>query len=51
MFQIWVIGVPEEKEEEQELENLFEKIIKENMPNLANEIYFQEVQKAQTVPK
>ena len=40
MFQIWVIGVPEEKEEEQELENLFEKIIKENFPNLAKKIDF-----------
>ena len=43
---IWIIGVPEE-EEEQEIENLFEKIMKENFPNLAKEIDFQEVQEAQ----
>ena len=46
---IQLIGVPEE--EEQEIENLFEKIIKENIPNLAKEIDLQEVQKAQRVPK
>ena len=43
--------MPEEKEEEQEIENLFEKIMKENFPNLAKEIDFQEVQEAQRVPK
>ena len=43
---IWIMGVPEE-EEQQEIENLFEKIMKENFPNLAKEIDFQEVQKAQ----
>ena len=32
---IWIIGVPEGEEEEQEIENLFEKIMKENFPNLA----------------
>ena len=48
---IQIIGVPEGKEEEQEIENLFEKIIKENFPNLANEVDFQEVQEAQRVPK
>ena len=32
---IQIIGVPEGKEEEQEIENLFEKITKENFPNLA----------------
>ena len=37
--------------EEQEIENLFEQIIKENFPNLAKEIDFQEVQKAQRGPK
>ena len=36
---------------DQELENLFEKIMKENFPNLAEEIDFQEVQEAQRVPK
>ena len=45
---IQVIGVPEGEEEEQEIENLFEKIMKENFPNL-KEIYMQ-VQKAQRVP-
>ena len=37
--------------EEQEIENLFENIMKENFPNLAKEIDFQEVQEAQRVPK
>ena len=37
--------------EEQEIENLFEKIMKENFPNLAKDIEFQEVQEAQRVPK
>ena len=45
---IWIIGVPEGEEEEQEVENLFEKIVKENFPNLAKEIDFQEVQEAQS---
>ena len=40
----------EREEEEQESENLFEKIM-ENFPNLAKEIDFQEVQEAQRVPK
>ena len=48
---ILIIGVPEGEEEEQEMENLFEKIMKENLPNLAKEIDFQEVQEAQRVPK
>ena len=39
------------EEEEQEIENLFEKIMKENFPNLAKEIDFQEIQEAQRVPK
>ena len=37
---IWIIGVPEGEEEEQKIENLFEQIMKENFPNLANEIDF-----------
>ena len=37
---IWIIGVPEGEEEEQEIENLFEKIMKENIPNLVKEIDF-----------
>ena len=40
--------MPEGEEEWQEIENLFEKIMKEN---LAKEIDFQEVQEAQRVPK
>ena len=39
------------EEQEQEVENLFEQIMKENLPNLAKEIDFQEVQEAQRVPK
>ena len=48
---IRIIGVPERKEEEQEIENLFEQIMKKNFPNLAKELDFQEVQVAQRVPK
>ena len=47
---IWIIGVPEGEEEEQEIENLFEKIMKEKFPNLAKEIDLQEIQEAQRVP-
>ena len=43
--------MPEGEEEEQKIENLFEKIMEENFPNLAKEIDFQEVQEAQRVPK
>ena len=48
---IRIIGVPEGEEEEQQIENLFEQTMKENFPNLAKEIDFQEVQEAQRVPK
>ena len=48
---ILIIGLPEREEEEQQIENLFEQIMKENFPNLAKEIDFQEVQEAQRVPK
>ena len=48
---IQIIGVPEGGEEKQEIENLSENIMKENFPNLAKEIDFQEVQEAQSVPK
>ena len=49
---IQLIGVPEGvPEQQQEIENLFEQIMKENFPNLAKEIDFQEFQEAQTVPK
>ena len=44
---IQIIGVPEGEVEEQETEN----IMKEDFPNLAKEIDFQEVQEAQRVPK
>ena len=43
--------MPEGEEEEREIENLFDQIMKENFPNLAKEIDFQEVQEAQRVPK
>ena len=39
------------REEEQEIETLLEQIMKENFPNLAKEIDFQEVLEAQRVPK
>ena len=45
---IRIMGVPEGEEEEQEIENLFEKIMKKNFPNLAKEIDFQEVQETQS---
>ena len=48
---IRIIGVPEGEEEEQKNENLFEQIMKENFPNLAKEIDFQEVQEAHRFPK
>ena len=48
---IRILGVPEGEEAEQEVENLFEQIMKENFPNMAKEIDFQEVQEAQRVPK
>ena len=41
--------VPEGEEEVQEIENLFEKIMKENSPNLVKEINIQ-VQEAQRIP-
>ena len=48
---IQIIGLPEGGKEEQEMEILFEKIMKEDFLNLAKEIDFQEVQEAQRVPK
>ena len=47
---IQIIGVPEGEEGEQEIENLFEQIMKENFHNLAKETDFQEVQEVQRVP-
>ena len=46
-----IIEVPVGEEEEQEIENLFENIMKENFRNLAKQIDFQKVQEAQRVPK
>ena len=43
--------MPEGEEEEQKMENLFEYIIKDNFPNLAKLIDFQEVQETQRIPK
>ena len=43
--------MPEGEEEEQEIKNLIQQIMKEKFPNLAKEIDFQEVQEAQRVPK
>ena len=42
---IRIIGVSEERQ--QETENLFEQIMKENSPSRAKEIDFQEIQEAQ----
>ena len=47
---VQIIGVPEGEEEEQEIENLFEKIMKVNVPSLTKELVMQ-VQEAQRVPK
>ena len=41
--------MPEGEEKEQKIENLFEKIMKENYPNLAKEIDIH-IQEAQRVP-
>ena len=41
--------MPEGQEKEQEIRNMFEKIMKENLPNLVKEIDMQ-VQEAQRVP-
>ena len=46
---IWIIGVPEGEEGEQEIKNLFQKTMKENFPKLVKEIDIQ-VQEAQRVP-
>ena len=48
ILHIWSIEVPEGEEQQQEIENLFEQIMKENFPNLAKEIDFQEVQEDQS---
>ena len=38
---IQIIGVPEGEEQEQEIENLFEQIMKEKFPSLAKELDMQ----------
>ena len=43
--------MPEREEEEQEIENLLEQIMKKNFSNLAKEIDFQEVQEFQSPMK
>ena len=43
--------MPEGEEQQQEVENLFEQIMKENFLNLVKEIDSQEIQEAQRVPK
>ena len=48
---IRIIGVPEGEEEEQQIETLFEIIMKKNFPHLAKEIDFQKAQEALKVPK
>ena len=45
-----IIGVPEGEEKEQEIENLFEKNMKETVPDLVKEIDM-EAQEAQRAPK
>ena len=47
---LWILGVPEGEKEEKQIKNLFEQIMKENT-NLAKEIDFQEVHKAQREQK
>ena len=47
---IQIIGVPEGEEKRQEIKNLFEKITKENFPNLVKEIDIH-IQEVQGVPK
>ena len=46
-----MLGVPEGEEQEQEIKNLFEQVMKEKFPSLAKEIDFQKVQEAQKSPK
>ena len=45
---IWITGVSEREEQDQEIENLLEEIVKENCSSLVKEIDFQ---KTQRVPK
>ena len=43
--------MPKEKRKSKKLKTYLKKIMKENFPNLAKEIDFQEVQEAQRLPK
>ena len=45
---IRTIGIPEREEEEQGIENLFEKVMDENFPNLMREVT--QIQETQRVP-
>ena len=49
VIHIHIIGVPEAEEKEQEIGNLFEKLMKENFLNLVKEIDMP-VQEAQRIP-
>ena len=51
MFQYLNYMGARRRKKQQEIENLFERIMKENSHNLVKEIDFQEVQEAQRVPK
>ena len=46
---IRIIGIPEGEEEEQGIENLFEKVVMKNFPNLMREKVTQ-IQESQRVP-
>ena len=46
---IFIIGVPEGEEEEQGIENLFEKVMMENFPNLRRQKVTQ-IQETERVP-
>ena len=46
---IHIIGIPEGEEEEQGIENLFQKVMMENFPNLRREKVTQ-IQESQGVP-
>ena len=46
---IHIIGIPEGEEEEQGIDNLFEKVMMENFPNLMKEKVTQ-IQESQRVP-
>ena len=46
---IWIIGVPEEKEKKKGSEKIFEEIIVENVPNMGKEILNQ-AQEVQRIP-